>query len=140
MSQEYYFSWKQCASAFNAVTFYFLALLHNYYDTSPSAFWLTVKMHLKDNFCDLFDVFKAVWCSQLTFNIVLKYNIYSETILGVNCETSAFYSISHILSSLEKGILCFILYTQHYLLIDILSSRLVDSPLSSNKSYLNKSY
>ena len=140
MSQKYYFSWKQCASAFNAVTFYFLALLHNYYDISPSVFWLTVKRHLKDNFYDLFDVFYVVWCSQLTFSIVLKYNIYSKTMLGVNCETFAFYSISHILSSLAKGILCFILYTQHYLLIDILSSRLVDSPLSSNKSYLNKSY
>ena len=74
--------------------------------------------------------------------------------LGVNCETSdrhekliynsnkndinkrdmsAFYSISHFFSSVEKGILCFILCSQNYLLIDIISSRLVDSPLSSNK-------
>ena len=88
MYQEYYFLWRHCASIFNVVTFYFLALFHHYYNTSSSVCWLTVKRHTKDNFCDLFDVFNVVWCSQLRSNIVLKYIIYSKTMLGVNCETS----------------------------------------------------
>ena len=88
MYQEYYFLWRHCASISNVVAFYFLALFHHYYDTSSSVCWLTVKRHTKDNFCDLFDVFNVVWCSQLRSNIVLKYTIYSKTMLAVNCETS----------------------------------------------------